>query len=66
MYCKKCGCKVDSDSVYCDSCGNNLLNKETQEQNQNKKDYKSYLIFFGLVLIGVIVFFLLGALRRNG
>lgn len=62
MYCKKCGCKIDKDSVYCDSCGVSLMNN--QSELKEKKVSKSILLIIGLILLGLILFFVFGALKK--
>ena len=37
MYCKKCGTKIDDDSVFCYMCGTNLEEKHSSNITKEKK-----------------------------
>lgn len=42
MYCKKCGTKIDDDSIFCYMCGTNVTSQlESEETEKTKETRKS-------------------------
>ena len=35
MYCKKCGAKIDDDSLFCKECGEKIIDKQTEQVNED-------------------------------
>lgn len=64
MYCKKCGKKIDDDSIYCASCGNKInttKNKQksssmSNEEKTTEEDKLSVAPCLGGVITRYIIF----------
>lgn len=59
MYCKKCGTKIDDDSVFCYMCGTNLEEKHssniTKENTQPKATEEKEPLLFPILMMILII-----------
>jgi|GEM_PF-6659227 len=57
MYCEKCGKKMDIDSVFCASCGEQLhRDKKTLTHNKHKPIVLSWPLYVAMVVLFITLF----------
>ena len=69
MYCRKCGAEMPEDSLFCPTCGTNILdnnptNIKSKDKNRNKT-LRRIVIICGIVLIILAVVFFVNLIIKS-